>query len=467
MKRTFNRSKSYTEQGYVPVATEESEAEEVFASNSPSIKRSSPRRTLSDSGADKAKRSFCMSSMESNTESNMSTAQPEREEFIPMEKEPEQKNAENRQRLKGNKKIILVIVLFSVSLVLHLYSLADFLQENNNSSTDTSRLKGSNKNKTDTALSNSTRCLLTINYEKYIEGVDKHRDCSLVTIQDVQENITDYEHCVGDLYLLKKCLCTKQIHHPKGTCGPFTLKNYQCNNCSALFPDCQNGGIKVGCGTKCLLTESDCGVCSCPGNDFTGNYCHLPKKLECSSCLGNDCGSLPPCNNRTEYPCQYTSSFNSKVMNCTKQENKNAKDCTAEQNKTNEKDPIYNKLISNDAKENKCLRTSKIGFFVLDWIVFVALLFHISHAICQRICCTGKKCIPDMLEEDGKLNYAYFVSALLLVVIPPIVNCITCCSTACDVIGKVLPFIKAGFLVAVLFLLRVILRVRDEKTDNR
>lgn len=472
MKRSFNRSKSYTEQGYVPVATEDSEAEDVFTSDNPVTKRSSPRRSLSDSGAEKVKPSIQFHSITSNIEFNMPTAQEEeRAEFMVEEEERQGNSMENGvNSSKGNKKIILAIGLFTVSLILHLYSLVNFLEEkkseeNYNSPSQMSRLNGSQINIAETPDS----CLLTINYTKdIINNDDFERNCT-----PTKEHNKNYEFCNQSspqpTYLSMSCFCAKRIPRECET----TAKNIYCSDCKNFFPKCRHNTSRVTCAKKCDLHAPDCGRCDCRETDFTGEFCHLPKKLECRRCLTENCSSLPPCNNSTKYPCQ--NSFNSTVMKCTEKENENAKDCSLEQDKT-EKTPNDHKriektengsadsqkiTISNTTLSDRktCSRTSKIGFFVLDWVVFVAVIFHILNAICQKKC-TTKDCIPDFLKGRGTIFY--YVAVFLLVVIPPIVNCVTCCSTACDVIGKTIPFVKAGFLVVVLFLLRY-----DDKDRRR
>ncbi|XP_062590890.1 uncharacterized protein LOC134252427 isoform X2 [Saccostrea cucullata] len=464
MKRSFNRSKSYTEQGYVPVATEESEAEDVFTSDSPVLKKSSPRRSLSDSGADKVKRSIDVASNTSNTESNMSNAQQNPEEENTVEN--------NIQWPTGNKKIILAIGLFTVSLVLHLYSLVNFLQENKseenfNLPSQMYRLNGSKINRSETTNS----CLLTIDYTDQIkEYVDINQDCT--PIENLTGKDIKYEFCNPSHYTYRptKCVCAKI----PSNCTK-TDTNINCSDCTGFFPKCRHNTSRVICGEirRCLLSDEDCGKCNCKGTDFTGKYCHLPKKLECRRCLPKDCTSLPPCNNSTKNPCQDT--FNSTVMNCTEKENEKAKDCSLEQDNTEKTPNDYKRIektengsatsqkntFSNATQSDRktCSRTSKIGFFVLDWVVFVAVIFHIMYAICQNKC-TTRDCIPDFLKGRG--TTFYYVAVFLLVVIPPIVNCVTCCSTACDVIGKTIPFVKAGFLVVVLFLLRY-----DDKDRRR
>lgn len=49
--------------------------------------------------------------------------------------------------------------------------------------------------------------------------------------------------------------------------------------------------------------------------------------------------------------------------------------------------------------------------------------------------------------------FYFFYIALMLVIIPPIVNCVTCCSKTCDTLGKLFPFIKSLSLVLTVILL--------------
>uniref|UniRef100_A0A8W8MLF8 Uncharacterized protein n=1 Tax=Magallana gigas TaxID=29159 RepID=A0A8W8MLF8_MAGGI len=44
-------------------------------------------------------------------------------------------------------------------------------------------------------------------------------------------------------------------------------------------------------------------VCVVFITEYSGDYCHLPKKLECIKCNGTFCDDLPPCNNSTVRPC--------------------------------------------------------------------------------------------------------------------------------------------------------------------
>lgn len=343
--------------------------------------------------------------------------------------------------------------LFVVSLVLHFYALSIFFTKNQDSPDNTSSF---------TNIQDSFRgvkhdveqvgCLLTINYTDYVKVVDdSSRNCRATKDNTVYGNKTQM---IGDLYTSLDCVCTKQVPEKR------ILKKFKCSTCSG-FPECQNGGHRMEDSTQFHVYDKKCGVCDClKESNFTGNYCHLPKKLECVKCNGTSCNGLPSCNNSTMRPCM--ESFDSQKMNCTKPVNLDVRDCSSQMTTTESKEssqmntteskeyqPKASKtenfmLNTTDHAQKRCSRDATIGYFVIDWIVFIGIIMQFTFVLSVPWC----KC-----DVKDQLWKGYIFCVLLLIIIPPIINCVTCCSTTCDTLGKLFPFIKCLSLVLTVFLL--------------
>eukprot|EP00105_Crassostrea_gigas_P033386 XP_011456761.1 PREDICTED: uncharacterized protein LOC105348870 [Crassostrea gigas] len=358
------------------------------------------------------------------------------------------------------RNLVIAAILFIVSLVLHFYTLSIFFTKNQDSTNNT---------QSKTSIQDSFRggehgtgqveCLLTIKYTDYVKEVDD-------TTRNCTKMHNDAELGIGDITIVglkrysKKCFCTKQIPLQDKS----KLKTLQCCGCNGYFPICQNGGVRHEC-TNIYLLEQICGVCDC-SEEYTGNYCHLSKKLECVKCNGTSCDDLPPCNNSTVRPCR--ESFDSQMMNCTNPVNLEVKDCSPQSDTTDLKDYqpkstktsfMLNKTDhaqkstdhaqkSTDHTQKSCSRNAAYGYFVLDWIVFIGIIMQFTFVF------NGHRCKNCIKIQQWKFVYkGYIFSVLMLIIIPPIINCVTCCSKTCDTLGKLFPFIKSLSLVLTVILL--------------
>lgn len=360
----------------------------------------------------------------------------------------------------NKRNLAIAAILFIVSLVLHFYTLSIFFTKNQDSTNNTQSIT----NIQDSFWggehgTGKVECVLTIKYTDYVKEVDDTtRNCTKMHNDARELGIGDIT-IVGSKRYSKKCFCTKQIED-KGN-----LKMLNCGDCNQFFPICQNGGFHHNYTSKMLLSEKMCGVCNC-SKDYTGNYCHLPKKLECVKCNGTFCDDLPPCNNSTERPCR--ESFGSQLMNCTDQVNLEVKDCTPQSDTTDSKDyqpkPTKTSFIINktnhaqkstdhaqkstDHTQKSCSRNAAYGYFVLDWIVFIGIIMQFTFVFNGHRC---KNCIK--IQQWKSVYRGYIFSVLMLIIIPPIINCVTCCSKTCDTLGKLFPFIKSLSLVLTVILL--------------
>lgn len=103
---------------------------------------------------------------------------------------------------------------------------------------------------------------------------------------------------------------------------------------------------------------------------------------------------------------------------------------------------------STDHTQKSCSRNAAYGYFVLDWIVFIGIIMQFTFVF------NGHRCKNCIKIQQWKFVYkGYIFSVLMLIIIPPIINCVTCCSKTCDTLGKLFPFIKSLSLVLTVILL--------------
>lgn len=363
------------------------------------------------------------------------------------------------------RNLAIAAFLFIVSLVLHFYTLSIFFTKNQDSTGNTPSIthmqdsfKGGEHG------TGQVECLLTIKYTDYVKEVDDtSRNCTEMNIDAESGNFEGEIHLGTDYKRYsKKCFCAKQIQ------DKLKLKTVPCSGCKDYFPVCQNGGYRpnTSISNTTALSERICGVCNCT-KEYTGDYCHLPKKLECVKCNGTSCDGLPPCNNSTVRPCR--ESFGSQIMNCTNPVNLEFKDCSPQNDTADSKDyqpkPTKTKSVvlnktnhaqmstdhaqkSTDHAQKSCSRNAAIGYFVMDWIVFIGIIMQFTFVVKGHRC---RNCIKN--QQRKSVYKGYIFSVLMLMIIPPIINCVTCCSKTCDTLGKLFPFIKSLSLVLTVILL--------------
>ncbi|XP_048761006.1 uncharacterized protein LOC125670090 isoform X2 [Ostrea edulis] len=344
----------------------------------------------------------------------------------------------SRKTKPGRNIKIGIIVLFLMSVGLHVQFLISYLKENNADPNPTLlKAPESLKGLRDESESNGGRCLLTIEYDKNIKAFDTFDNGSCTP--------SGYEGGA-----MPSCICAKRVSENETS----KLKAYKCKDCIDDFPPCQNGGTRKKC-ERCHLKETECGKCECPTGNYTGRYCHLPEKLECVKCE-KTCSSLSTCNSNYTHPCRY--SFKSTVLKCSKPESGDIIDCASMFNSP-EPPPLnrnefkgsdrYTVMNSSQSAPLTCSREVNIVYLVLDWVVFIVMCLHIVYKTCN----INKSCNKISDDKIKRIYWVYILSVVLLIVIPPIVHCVSCCSITCNSLEKALPFVKASLLAIVLFLL--------------